>query len=35
MRRAWLLYGGAAELPVLPPKAFTTSRKSTRIVRRR
>jgi deoxyribonuclease-4 len=34
MRRAWLLYGGATELPVLPPKAFRTSRKSTRMVRR-
>jgi deoxyribonuclease-4 len=30
MRRAWLLYGGAATLPQLPPKAFRTSRRSTR-----
>jgi deoxyribonuclease-4 len=33
MRRAWLLWGGAMELPALPPKAFHTSRRSTRIVR--
>jgi deoxyribonuclease-4 len=33
MRRAWLLWGGAAELPELPPKAFRTSRRSTRVVR--
>jgi deoxyribonuclease-4 len=31
MRRAWLLWGGAVELPVLPPKAFRTSRRSTRM----
>jgi deoxyribonuclease-4 len=30
MRRAWLLWAGATELPVLPPKAFRTSRRSTR-----
>jgi deoxyribonuclease-4 len=30
MRRAWLLYGGAATLPQLLPKAFRTSRRSTR-----
>jgi deoxyribonuclease IV len=33
MRRAWLLWGGAVELPVLPPKAFKTNRRSTRMVR--
>jgi deoxyribonuclease-4 len=26
MRRAWLLYGGATELPTLPPKAFRVRR---------
>jgi deoxyribonuclease IV len=30
LRRAWLLYGGAESLPVLPPKAFTLTRRSTR-----
>ena len=30
LRRAWLLYGGATTLPVLPRKAFRTSRRSTR-----
>ncbi len=35
MRRARLLWGGALELPVLPPKAFRTNRRSTRVVRRR
>ena len=30
MRRARLLYGGATTLPELPPKAFRTSRRSTR-----
>ena len=30
LRRAWLLWGGATELPVLPPKAFRTNRRSTR-----
>lgn len=30
LRRARLLWQGAAELPILPPKAFRTSRKSTR-----
>jgi hypothetical protein len=34
MRRAWLLWGGASELPVLPPKAFKTNRRSSRIVRK-
>ena len=33
MRRAWMLWGGATELPVLPPKAFRTNRRSTRVVR--
>jgi deoxyribonuclease IV len=33
MRRAWQLWGGATELPVLPPKAFRTNRRSTRVVR--
>jgi deoxyribonuclease IV len=31
MRRAWLLWGGDVELPVLPPKAFRTNRRSTRM----
>jgi deoxyribonuclease-4 len=35
MRRAWLLWGGAMELPVLPPKAFNTNRRSTRVAQRR
>lgn len=30
MRRSWLLYAGAEALPVLPPRAFRTSRASTR-----
>jgi deoxyribonuclease-4 len=30
MRRAWLLYAGAEELPLLPPKAFKLTRRSTR-----
>jgi deoxyribonuclease IV len=30
VRRAWLLYGGAADLPVLPARAFRLSRRSTR-----
>ena len=30
MRRAWLLWGGASALPMLPPKAFRTTRRSTR-----
>ena len=29
MRRSWLLYGGAETLPILPPRAFRTSRAST------
>ena len=32
LRRAWLLWNGATELPPLPPKAFRTSRRSTRAV---
>ena len=27
---SWLLYGGAEQLPLLPPRAFNTSRASTR-----
>jgi deoxyribonuclease-4 len=30
LRRAWLMYGGAESLPVLPPKAFRLNRRSTR-----
>jgi len=30
LRRARLLWGGATELPTLPPKAFRTNRRSTR-----
>ena len=30
LRRAWLLWHGASQLPVLPPKAFRTNRRSTR-----
>jgi apurinic endonuclease APN1 len=30
MRRSWLLYAGADDLPTLPPRAFRTSRASTR-----
>jgi deoxyribonuclease-4 len=30
LRRAWLLYQGADELPQLPPRAFKLTRKSTR-----
>ena len=33
MRRAWQLWHGATELPVLPPKAFQANRRSTRVVR--
>ena len=33
MRRAWLLWSGATALPDLPPKAFRTNRRSTRVVR--
>ena len=33
MRRARLMWDGADELPVLPPKAFKTNRRSTRMVR--
>ncbi len=31
LRRAWSLWGGATELPILPPKAFRTNRRSTRM----
>jgi deoxyribonuclease-4 len=31
LRRAWMLWNGATELPVLPPKAFKVNRKSTRL----
>jgi len=30
MRRAWLLHGGALELPPLPPKAFRLTRRGSR-----
>ena len=30
LRRAWMLWNGAEDLPVLPPKAFTLNRRSTR-----
>jgi deoxyribonuclease IV len=30
LRRAWSLWNGATDLPILPPKAFRTSRRSTR-----
>ena len=30
LRRAWLLHGGAETLPILPPKAFKLTRRSTR-----
>ena len=33
LRRAWMLWHGASELPVLPPKAFRTNRRSTRVGR--
>jgi deoxyribonuclease IV len=33
MRRARLLWDGATSLPELPPKAFRTNRRSTRVVR--
>ena len=33
IRRARALFDGATELPELPPKAFKTSRRSTRVVR--
>jgi len=33
MRRAWLLHAGAGNLPVLPARAFRTSRASTRRAR--
>ena len=31
LRRAWMLWNGATELPVLPPKAFKVNRRSTRM----
>ncbi len=31
LRRAWLLWGGAESLPLLPPRAFKLNRRSTRI----
>jgi len=31
VRRAWLLFSGAVELPLLPPKAFRLNRGSTRV----
>lgn len=31
MRRAWLLYAGASELPTLPPSAFRLTRRATRV----
>ncbi len=34
LRRAFLLWGGAVELPDLPPKAFRTNRRSTRVAPR-
>jgi deoxyribonuclease-4 len=34
MRRAWSLWSGATELPTLPPKAFHTNRRSTRLAPR-
>ena len=34
LRRAWLLWSGAAELPTLPPKAFRTNRRSSRMAPR-
>ncbi len=30
LRRAWMLWNGATELPILPPKAFRVTRRSTR-----
>jgi deoxyribonuclease-4 len=35
LRRAWSLWNGASELPTLPPKAFRTNRRSTRMGPRR
>ncbi len=31
LRRAWLLWGGAQTLPLLPPRAFRLNRRSTRV----
>jgi deoxyribonuclease-4 len=33
LRRAWMLYNGATSLPILPPKAFKLTRRSTRMGR--
>jgi deoxyribonuclease-4 len=30
LRRAWMLWNGSTELPILPPKAFKVNRRSTR-----
>jgi deoxyribonuclease IV len=35
LRRAWSLWNGTTELPTLPPKAFRTNRRSTRMGPRR
>ena len=35
LRRAFVLWGGAVELPVLPPRAFRANRRSTRMGPRR
>jgi deoxyribonuclease-4 len=35
LRRAWMLWQGAVDLPVLPPKAFKTNRRSSRMASRR
>jgi deoxyribonuclease-4 len=35
VRRAWALYQGERELPTLPPRAFRTNRRSTRMGSRR
>jgi deoxyribonuclease-4 len=32
VRRAWQLWHGASDLPVLPPKAFKTNRRASRLV---
>ncbi len=31
LRRAWMLWRGEVDLPILPPKAFKTNRRSTRM----
>lgn len=35
LRRAYLLWSGATSLPILPPKAFQTNRRSTRMAPKR